>query len=86
MVLNRSKYETQFDCKLETQGDQVVVKKEKKMSEKKRRRLEKLKEKLKNKKESKRDEQEYRSKFKGLSLGKFYLFLNLIALLMMFNR
>lgn len=35
-VLQRSQYETQFDVKLETKGDKIEIKKEKKMSEKKR--------------------------------------------------
>lgn len=37
MVLNRSKYETQYDCKLEVKDGEVVVKKEKKMREGKKR-------------------------------------------------
>ena len=36
-VIHRSQYENQFDCKLETENDKVVVTKEKKMSERKRR-------------------------------------------------
>lgn len=35
-VIQRSQYETQFDVKLETKGDKIEIKKEKKMSEKKR--------------------------------------------------
>lgn len=38
-VIHRSQYENQFDCKLETENDKVVVTKEKKMSERKRRYL-----------------------------------------------
>ena len=37
MVLNKAKYETQYDCKLDIQDGKVVVKKEKKMSENKKR-------------------------------------------------
>jgi hypothetical protein len=36
-VIHRSQYENQFDVKIETDGEKVVVKKEKKMSERKRR-------------------------------------------------
>lgn len=35
-VLNRSKYETQYDVRLEAKDGKVVFNKEKKMSEKKR--------------------------------------------------
>ena len=36
LVINRVNYETQFDCKLETKDDKVIVKKDKKMSERKK--------------------------------------------------
>lgn len=36
-AIHRSQYETQFDVKLETNNDKVVIVKEKKMSERKRR-------------------------------------------------
>jgi hypothetical protein len=36
LVINRVNYETQFDCKLETKDDKVIIKKDKKMSERKK--------------------------------------------------
>jgi hypothetical protein len=66
-VIHRSQYENQFDCKLETQEDKVVVKKDKKMSERKRNSLNKHKERLKHKKVQKRLDMEnsFESKVKS---------------------
>lgn len=69
LVINRAQYEAQFKCKLETQDDKIVVKKEKKMSEKKREKLQKLKDKIKYKKiknqvEKHIDESKFKDKIK----------------------